>query len=590
MASWVLAHPPWHTLARIRLRWNYFAKASPWTSRQFLNTPPTAVETPAMRDVKAYPYPETALDGSLFEEPTDEYHHAAEETDAHVGHYPLPAVVNHPSAMVQDLIKNGMLQDAARVRDELVHAGVEIPPHPIYIIAARQTLHTTGLSHKDRLDAFTDWWSLIPSRTEVDHYRDIVSILVDLLRYDIAPDIALIIRFALLAASKGYARAISPEVIPMVARYANSEATVRFLESLYTAAQAFESANGPRPLRPRKTSRPPLLLFRDWCYLAMRELVTIGRTRVALDVLQMAHARDLRFPPAAYRLLAKAFQQERDVDGMNIVRSLSLSSLDPAPTTGSHHGARNTSANALTGTCVIMPDDHETPALVKTARLLGRSLAAGRLPISAIQLSGLISTFLKADRRSLVRRLRQRAYKQEHLIAVWTLAEMMRHAFLKRPVLTIIKEYEASLHMVGVPRGVVDQLWRNRRDEPMKAARSRPALRRKVHPSHEHSRIVWEAFLRRARSRTQVQKLYLQLLEEVTLSREVPLSVVPFTAMMRSWQSTSDSADDAHPIAPPSLYNAHHFALFMKAFRRFGLPAVAARVIVDMYVLGIKPN
>ncbi|KAH9847440.1 hypothetical protein C2E23DRAFT_498950 [Lenzites betulinus] len=610
MGSWVLAHPPWHALARVRLRWDVFVRAGTWNSRQFLNTPPLTADTPAMQQIRAYPYPETAPDNSLFEDISNDYQAATQETEAHTGSYPLHVEVDHPSSLLRNLVMEEKYQDANRVYTELLDMGAEIPPHPAYHFAAREVLYDTKLAPADRLEAFVKWWSLVPSRGETGCYREVRGALTHLLRGLPAPDIPLIVRFGLLAASKGYVFQVAGKVIPTVARYAPTQVTLRFLEELCTAAWDFESSLATTNRSPSETRETQALLTRssEWYCLGIKELAFVQRTGAALEVLQLARSRDIEVSLDTYDILLNKLSSEPNRDGIAIVMSLRKTQLghpawleipdedleQPAPTPASTHqpGDTHNSASVTSrDNLVSLELSTSMQSLVATARFLKHSLHAGKLPITSATIATVISIYLKTGRGSLLRRLRERTYQHEHLIPRWALAELEYHHARGHSLATIMKVFESHFHLVGVPQGILDSLWEERgRGRSTGVAQFRPGLHRKLPPSAHHTFFIWDVFLRRARTRTQVGNLYKQFLENVAASRDVSPSRVPYLASLADQESGAEQEEYLRAIPPPSLFHAGHFALFMNAFTRCGFRTLAARMVVDMYALGIKPD
>ncbi|KAI0642568.1 hypothetical protein C8Q79DRAFT_219316 [Trametes meyenii] len=615
MASWVLAHPPWHTFARLRVRWDVLVRSGVWTDKHFLNTPPTSVETPAMREVKTYPYPATPPDTSLFEDITDEYHGAVGRTDAYGDLYPAHPVVDHPTTLLKNLVKHGKFQDASRVYTELVDMGVEIPPHPVYHFAARQVLLNRAFSQGRRVEEFVKWWSLFPPRTEVDGRRSVGKILSETLRDHPAPDMPLLIRFALLAASKGYAPLVWKDIICVVAWYTPSRVCVDFLHDFCSTARDFELRQG-NDCSEEATNALLTPSFGPLYDLAITEAACVGRASSALDILLAAHAKEIQVSQETYDYLLHQFKEADDPEAMAVVNSLLQTRRGhPAwlelPTEETQETPHIEDARAsiddsdrarypgrsITPAAVAIDVDLRVPSLgnsrslVATARNLKHILARGMLPISTTQLEGLISTYLKVGRKSLVRRLRALAYRHGNLVPRWALAEMKRHLNRKRALSTLLKEFESHFHLVGVPRGVFDSLWEERLSKPSsEVVRWRPSLRRKMLPSAAHTRIVWETFLNRATSRSHIQRLYAQFLEDIAASREIAPTSVPFIASRPTSQPILGPTQVVRPIPPPSVFNALHFGLFIKAFQHHGMPGAASRVILDMYATGVKPD
>ncbi|KAH9886447.1 hypothetical protein C8Q73DRAFT_715386 [Cubamyces lactineus] len=621
MAAWVLAHPPWQALSRVRLRWDVLVKSGPWTSKQFFSTPSVLTETPAMRQVKAYPYPEVAPDTSLFEDSTDEYEEASGDTDAQLSTFEISSAdSDHPSVLLKNLVKQGRFQDASRVYTEFTSMGVEILPHPVYHFAARHVLRDHTLSREQRIASFLKWWSLFPSRKEVDGARSVYSIATELLRNSTTLDILLVKQFAVLAATKGHVF-VASEVIPAIARYASPEVALGFLEDFCRAALGFNRSlveqsehNGAR----HDIDRGFYIDTRNWYSLMIQELAATQRSFAALDVLKLARARRISVSPAAYIAVGQEFF--RDTNHAALVATIQLAQAQMDGTSHwDHQQALSAAIKSLEGLedrrlsshlrkaqessssqplglstdelqQLLAADLSDGLGLVGLTRLLKRSIRVGVLDISAARLSKLVGALLQAGRTSLVRRLRASAYRHSHLVPLWALAEMTRLENVGFPLLHILREFEAHFHVVGVPHGIADEAWEKpRTTQPGHKGPGRPPISRKLNPGPFDIHLVWMAALRRASSSSQVQRLYSQFLQNVAASRDIPPSTVPFLSS-RPFDQAADIPASTRVIPPPSLFNATHFALFIKAFHRFDLPSIARRVLLDMYHLGVKPN
>ncbi|KAI0332795.1 hypothetical protein GY45DRAFT_414871 [Cubamyces sp. BRFM 1775] len=618
MAAWVLAHPPWQALSRVRLRWDILVKSGPWTSKQSFSTPSTSEETPAMRQVKAYPYPEVAPDTSLFEDSTDEYREASGGTGAQLNTSEISSAgSDHPSLLLKNLVKQGRFQDASRVHAELTGMGVEILPHPVYHFAARQALRDHTFSREERIKKFMKWWSLFPSYTEVDGARSVYSIVTEMLRNSTTLDVLLVKEFAVLAASKGHVF-VASEVIPVVARYTSPEAALGFLEEFCRTAWGFkrslvkQSANDEPS---QDIGRAFYVDTRNWYSLMISELAATQRSCAALDVLNLARARNIPITPAAYTALGQEFYHDVNLGALTTTIRLARGQMD-GTSHSDYHQALSIAVRSLEGLREHPPSPNLQEAqhtslsqrsglsteelqrlrtvdlsdglvLVGLVRLLKRSIKSGVLDVPPTRLSKLVGALLQAGRTSLVRRLRALAYRHSQLVPLWALAEMTRLESVGSPLIHIFREFEAHFHVVGIPRGIADEVWEKpRTTQPGHIGPGRPPISRKLHPGPFDIHLVWMAALRRATSSSQVQRLYSQFLQDVATSRDISPSTVQFLAS----RSFDKAVDTPAIIPPPSLFNATHFALFIQAFQRFDLPSIARRVLLDMYHLGVKPN
>ncbi|KAI0350851.1 hypothetical protein OH77DRAFT_996056 [Trametes cingulata] len=647
MASGVLAHPPWHALFRVRLRWDGLVKSGNWTRKHFLSTPPLATETPAMRQVMAHPYPEQAPDATLFEEAGEEYHEGAAGTEEFTALKHMDAAVNSPSLLLKELVKAGKYEDATRVLGELVDMGVEIVPHPVYHFAACDALLNQNLSQDERVEAFAQWWSYFPPRTEVkDAPRSLKSVLALLSRNDPAPDIPLIIRFALLAASKGYAPLIAQEIITTVARYATAEVSLGFLEDFCATALDYEKslAKGHRPSRRKGRLFPGSIPF--WYGQAINELALSGRSSSALALLRRARSHGMRIGWFAYDALCRQLRLESKSDKVTAVMHMwrmqqrgeeEFESLageaSPSPELTQRHDPAERGASVQT----------DSPNLSRPSSESGHSGFS-----SSVRLEATPSPEEKTQRYHPAERdasvhtdspdLSRPSFRSGHCgFSSWV--GLTR--FLKRSLAageTCMSAEELSLYITGclstrrttlvnrlrarayrherlIEHWAFAELLRYRTtgrslstimevfryhfhlvgvphielDIRLDCTPLRPMIRRKLPPTAKHTLFMWGVFLEKARLRDEVDWLYIQFLKAVAASRELPVSSTSFISVHTGYQSVARE-DHSRCIPPPSLFDARHFALFMHAFDRIVSPRVTSRVVLDMYSLGVAPN
>lgn len=325
MASWVLAHPSWHSLARFRLRFDALVKMGGMTSKQFLSTPTlsTDTETPMMKEIKAYPYPSVSPDSSLFEEPDEGYVLAAGATEEYATSLPLDRNRTDPCYTLQRLVIEGSYEDAERVHAELVEHGVEIRPHPVYHFIARKLLGTDNVPSQDRVDGFVKWWSLVPPKSEWNCTRSVGFILTETLRKDAVPDVPLIAKFALLAASKGYASQVSSDVIDVLARFAPPGLTMQFLGQFCVAAWNYETSLPAYKASPQMVAKNLLeVQFPAWYSSAVRTFASAGNFAPAIAALQVACSRNIFVTQGTYSHLLQRLDWANEKNYIRVLESL----------------------------------------------------------------------------------------------------------------------------------------------------------------------------------------------------------------------------------------------------------------------------
>ncbi|PIL23558.1 hypothetical protein GSI_14871 [Ganoderma sinense ZZ0214-1] len=628
MASWVLAHPPWHSLARVRLRWDMLANAGGWmrTGRHFLNTPTLSLavdlneETPAMREMKAYPYPSSRPDASLFED-TDEYATvsiAREEEKPAL--FDIPAG-SPPCTLLKHLVQAGRYEDAERVHAELKELNVEIHPHPVYHFIARKILSTPDLAPQKRLEDFVKWWSLVPDTNDLatsskdrvpatkNLARSVGFILSEILRKDHVPDIPLIANFALLAVSKGYATQVAQDVIYVISRYAPPGFTQHFLEEFCISEWKHETKKTVHEHRRCRADTLTKFHFRAWYSGAILSHIDCGRQDSALQLLELAASRNIWVTQHTYRRFISSLAAIGRLKDARVVRDIRrrqnfVRGTDKDPFVPF--------ARSPSGRCsirIVVPSSGDRVELAKSARSIKHALHR-RLSISAPRLAKVFLTFLASRQHSILHRLRNLAYRSgPSAISSWVLAEMIYYSkpYRNHPA-SFLRVFEQHFHHVGVPSEIFNPVFSSEhRFDLAKVNASAvglhqvgpaPPIRRRLAPTREHMYLLWKAVVENAQRPATVARLYREFVDAVTSSLHVPQNVYPLPRLVpytRPNPAPSSKPQDASveylkPIPLRILYDTRIFHVFIDKFLSFGFLTHATRVVLDMFRLQSVPN
>ena len=274
-----------------------------------------------MQEIKAYPYPSTVPDASLFEHPDEDYVTVTGNATHDLVASSFYDEPGHPDAIFRRLAHKHNYADAVRVYDELVAVGIEIRPHPIYHFLARHVLRDDTLDPQQRADVFLKWWSLVPTISTARMRRSVALVLAELLD-DAIPDIPLLTRFALLAASKGYAKQVASGVIRTLTLYSSPEFTARFLEAFRSNAQAYsvihdrvsQGALGHAPKRRLKQR------VRFWYSLAIHEYMLAENLPAVKYMRKAAGSRKLNATPVVRLLMVRFTEYSSDLRADNSIR------------------------------------------------------------------------------------------------------------------------------------------------------------------------------------------------------------------------------------------------------------------------------
>ena len=565
MASGALRSAPWTAVVRTRSNvdllvnrvWSQ-AKIHFSTSYQF------SADNPSAKALENMPYPTTPVDRSIFEEESSEYATAMKHST------PLPVrnVVSAAEKLLQ-LVEAGDFIAAEALRADFVELDIPIPPHHFYEKAAKNALSRNF--EGDRLEAFTNWFSLVPdanARRKPRHFRNMRRTIFSAS----VPQLDIIMRFGLIAASQGHARHITDQVIQEVVRYAEPTVSTQYLEDFENAAMKWKRGSlhrgrhGPRGAH----------ILRDIYKCVIKTHAHAGRLGEALVQLQRARDRKIFIPLSPLLVLMHKLKKAGNYEAIRVhIPSHVQGMLDPAPSSLYDELAQaSTLASKLRiWRKYIKPNDSRT----------------GFPPKPLVEF---IHTYKQATGRdTALALLRSRAFKSGAQRATdWAMAELLYHRSRNehRLLLVIYRHY---FHLVGVPPHIVNhcirtwaprarfarQSWNDQSDEYVVKVRQR--WEKKLWPTGYHTALAWEAIVLLSKPET-VDVLYRLLLSQ---AREKLLPHIPPSAV------DSQVVADINHI--PSLTIDHaHFTPFFFAWTNLNETERISQLMADMVKLGIRPS
>ncbi|TFK89930.1 hypothetical protein K466DRAFT_644678 [Polyporus arcularius HHB13444] len=604
MASWVIAHPPWQSLSRLRFRFDALVRPGVMTSKHFLNTPTLSAdtETPMMKEIKAYPYPSVSPDSSLFEDPDDAYIHAAGSAAEYATSLPENRSQTDPCYTLHRLVAEGKYEDADRVHTELVEHGVEIRPHPVYHFIARKFLDTHDIPSQARVDAFVKWWSLVPPRSEWDCRRSVGFILTETLRKDAVPDIPLIARFALLAASKGYGIQVSVDVINTLARYAPRSFTIQFLEQFCIAVWKYETSLPAYQESPQRVAKDLIeVQFRAWYSSVVGAFAAAGEFAPAMAALRIACKRNIFVSQETYVYLLRRLELANEKEH---VRALEALWEEQTHAIGLEIPTTPQAAEAMK---ITVPAHDDIATLVMSVKQL-KGAYRSHTPVSARNLAAVLDALLSAGRSSIATRIRTLAYHSgDSAISTWALAEMIYYQrFGHKSLSAFLSVFEDHFYLVGVPSIIFDPVLVTEfrlRKPSVKGLKGdlhllgpHPTLRRRLQPSLHHTYMLWRTVAHGVRRPATLVRLYRSFIEQVVASRRIYPSAVllpPLLTPKRGSPRPAPTPPEANshgmrPIPPHSSYDVRFFNIFIAMFGRFQFWPYLTRTIIDLHRLGFQ--
>jgi pentatricopeptide repeat protein len=564
MASTALRLAPWVLEARARFKVDFHmsrawsqAKSHFSLSNQLVADPPSAIALEKM------PYPTTPVDHSIFEEESSEYTSSiGRSTQLPDGRIVTPVQILHR------MVEEGRNTAAEALRADLVSLGVAIPPSHIYEWPAQGALYHAFQG--DRLSTFTNWFSLIPDvRIRKRNFRKMQRFLFSAP----VPQLDIIMRFGLIAASKGHIQCIMYPVIATVVRHVRPSVSTQYLADFEKECVAWGSD---------VVGREHGQIKRKLYNLAVRVHVKEGRLKDAMTLLVTALNRRVNISESSYRMFMRKLRSAQDEEGLAFLRQLAPPHVLDNFDTPSSLDIHNDLALATT--------------LASRLRYLRQIIKPrSNIGIPHKQLLAFIRDYTEATgRETAIALLRKRAFKDPNVTSQWLLAELLYYNS-RREYRFVLHTFARYFEMVGVPRDrvllhVERLVDRSRRGFKPLGPRYQGlrGLSRKLWPTVYHTALVWTAVVRLSTA-NELNGLCEQLLRQ---ARWYQAQVS--TPLARSPDLDTLAAKEG-PEAGLAMTSSHavdsaHLTPFLWAFTKRRKLDRAAQLAKDMMTLGISPT
>ncbi|KIM86795.1 hypothetical protein PILCRDRAFT_316585 [Piloderma croceum F 1598] len=579
MASGALRLTPWMPAARTRFKVDFLTTRA-WTQAKnhFSASYQLPSDHPSAKALEKMPYPTTSLDHSIFEEESLEYTSTVEELNSSA-----ERIMSSVQVLLQ-MVSEGRYAAAEKLHAELVDMGVSIPPSHVYEKAARYVLRPSFRG--DPLTAFTNWFSLIPgANVKLRKFR---GMRTQLFARDHIPRIDIIMRFGLIAASKGHARYITPEVISVVVRHTEPAVSTQYLADFEKEAMKWTKS----AVRGMKGMKRGTLVLKDMHSLAVRTQAIAGRLGEAVALVQAARHRGVNISEFTYSMLMRRLRRAGDEQALDIVRELAPPHIQDT------FDVPWTSASA------------DEVAEVSTLASRLRTIRKAIKPHSCIShphksIADFIHDYRETtNRETAISLLRKRAFRCGRPSASdWVLAELHYHHSRNEfvHVLLVFKNY---FHLLGVPADMVRFYIRTR----VHKRRIGPGLLRvdrthgdfmsttkrnsrpKLWPTPYHTALVWGALLWMNDNST-VDRLYRRLRSQALQN---PVMISAGDAESPGVSASNDEGlgnqKDGLAQTPSHVIDGAHFIPFLVAFTKRQQIEQAFQVMSDMVKLGIYPG
>nr|GAT46842.1 predicted protein [Mycena chlorophos] len=180
---------------------------------------------------------------------------------------------------LERLVKSGSNDMAVKLLDEILAAGISIPPSHTYqlaVISAIRDPASTPAAFEEQVQLFRRWFSLLPTANE--SRPSALNAVLHQILYPAVPSLRLVVEFGILAASKGFGPYIKREIVSFVCAFAEPNQAIEFLTELCRQHESF--------LGDSLSSRMLATRFRrDATTTAVHVFIRAGRIHHALQLV-----------------------------------------------------------------------------------------------------------------------------------------------------------------------------------------------------------------------------------------------------------------------------------------------------------------
>ena len=525
--------------------------------------------------------PEHSPDDAIFEDEGQEYSTVVSTLS------PL----NSPHSSIHALAQLIELRDfdkAYGLLKEIQDLNIPIPPSFAYEIPAQDTLRNGDMHSAIQIKIFTAWIALVPPAS--DNKAQTFKETCHLIFQAKVINLALILSFAKIMASKGYGQMIYKKAIPLIMRYSSFEVGQNFLDEFNEANAQYWNDHNPNIVK-KKTGKLENLVRG----LAVRILVLSGRLDDALSLLPDPEDTQIRLTSHTYDILLRRLELSKNVVHLQLIpmveklRSQESSTID-----------ENDSVNPLT----ILADEAGMASKLRSAlpvelsENLANDLRYMKLAFlhkdsvpHPFTIVNFVNAYLSTGRTRALGLLYKRAAMTSYrVLFTFLFAEMLFYYRLRQHDL-VIETFVDHFYLTGVPREQVllrynrlsakrrafDSNTRERRP-PERCYKFDPTLSRgKLWPLSSHCNLLYHALVALTRSGRAIEALYQELLVIVEYGKDAPTT--PAIASVDPLVSSSRSRPSSGAFTP-----------FLRRLMHIYGPTRGARILNDMVKCGIKPT
>ncbi|TFY56480.1 hypothetical protein EVJ58_g7615 [Rhodofomes roseus] len=565
-----------------------------------------------MQAMKQMQYPDVHADSSIFED--------EEDYQAVLGATRGKVTLARTADMPARLLARGKYEEAERLLDEMRDMRLQPASSPVFVDAAIHVLRTRWTTLHARRAAFQRFYSYIPFATSNHPSFDQAARVLELLLQNII-DLPLMKLCILTNVARGYFLMRHVAIVRDYVRLSDPHSSVRLLDALYDkSVEGLKTmarfgnlrVSSNRPIHPLiQDAEPRVNVMLQATYsTAILEFCKQNRADLAVAVLQKAWQRDIPVHALVYSRVINKLESALDTENLSLVKQL----IGDRPADSTFTPYLPSADFLKPPPPAHLPDDrplNTRSRLADALRILRRHISAYTCPEPSV-LANVFAACAHFQCPRILTILRERAYRKTDTAMVWALAEMLYH-HKRRDVHAISLVFRNNFRMIGVPPQAYFYASFYRRgprwdDSSLSTSKlythaTLPSDGYKMWPSTHHTVLVWRACAEKVVHAASLTKLYKELLAQVKASRQVH-SLVHSPSPPNIAQERHDTAQDVRlgsvesagaespyptPTPPPYMYDDAHFNVFVREFGKTDT-AAAARVISDMYQLGVQPG
>lgn len=420
---------------------------------------------------------------------------------------------NLPCARIRKLIVAGDFERAEAIRNEFTAQGISIAKHMVYEEAALDALRAS------RFASFRYWWTHVPDRALMPGGRSFDNLLTALAAHGHAATMTMI-KFVMLAASKGWLREVQLDLIPYIVH------TARPAYSLAVIAGALENAERYVADHPDDPWVHASLRKASLVGAALHMAILDGRRNLALMIVEVGFLHNCCPPHRLLHFLLRELKKSVEFAALERARELIAQHLWLIGRTVyelEHFDSRPRTYISAGPFAIREP-------LPVVLRVMSR--ITGHEPPRATAIAHFLTRYTRVGRMRAVHLLRRKiaAFAPDaRPLSLWLTAELkfwMLHGRHDRA----IQYYAAYFLPHGVPKAIMASFLKLADDPEHTAKYStepyldklQPMPRRwRIWPSSHSQALLWSAFARASPDLQTLEWVYQGLLQIVGHFRTV---------------------------------------------------------------------